>query len=590
MSAFDSEVSEIRLQEIVGSPEGQHFHYSPSLKSGISPGSSIVNMRVSANRQDLSIPAQDYTFTAADNEKKVISRFLFNTYIGFDDNDFECKIKRRLNYNMSERALNEQVITPTIISGISRNILGPMSGYEFEARLSGYDTVIASTIPLNSNLFKINFLNPNATDIHGQFSEFALAITNKQPKMVDVTTLQPEDLTAVETAEVANAGNPLTEVLRFGAADEIFNVYDEAYAEFSQLQEFQSATLPYDTSPAVSVSGLRFELDRNLPEPDGEDTGKISGIIGKVEIIDYIINDDVQADPNDVTGNVYRVYFDDVQSAPRFSLRDINEGTVELGIDDERTGIIVTSELIELDTNTVDALGNEIYDYYFTVDTTNALPGKIYIINAKRLIQTKLIILQNNFRVDTVDSEGNSIFQENTVNVAKAGSFDIQPLYIVFALIDNAHVNNIVVEEIRPTGNETFTPQWITSSRTYTDINSQGTIVEPIVLSGGSSQDLQPCDFEDLSAQSAAILDFQVTQPLRPAKRNLLNVFVSENKAQKIGLKEFFGEDRIAITPSRSNNVGYFLTAQTLITVPGDPPTRTTPGDIELSITLREQI
>ena len=590
MSAFASEVSEIRLQEIVGSPEGQHFHYSPSLKSGISPGSSIVNMRVSANRQDLSIPAQDYTFTAADNEKKVISRFLFNTYIGFDDNDFECKIKRRLNYNMSERALNEQVITPTIISGISRNILGPMSGYEFEARLSGYDTVIASTIPLNSNLFKIHFLNPNATYIHGQFSEFALALTNKQPKMVDVTTLQPEDLTAVETAEVANAGNPLTEVLRFGAADEIFNVYDEAYAEFSQLQEFQSATLPYDTSPAVSVSGLRFELDRNLPEPDGEDTGKISGIIGKVEIIDYIINDDVQADPNDVTGNVYRVYFDDVQSAPRFSLRDINEGTVELGIDDERTGIIVTSELIELDTNTVDALGNEIYDYYFTVDTTNALPGKIDIINAKRLIQTKLIILQNNFRVDTVDSEGNSIFQENTVNVAKAGSFDIQPLYIVFALRDNAQVNNIVVEEIRPTGNETFTPQWITSSRTYTDINSQGTIVEPIVLSGGSSQDLQPCDFEDLSAQSAARLDFQVTQPLRPAKRNLLNVFVSENKAQKIGLKEFFGEDRIAITPSRSNNVGYFLTAQTLITVPGDPPTRTTPGDIELSITLREQI
>ena len=590
LSAFSSEVSEIRLQEIVGSPEGQHFHYSPSLKSGISPGSSLVNMRVSANRQDLSIPAQDYTLTAADDEKKVIAPFLYNTYIGFDDDDFECKIKRRLNYNMSERALNEQVITPTVIAGVSRNILGPMSGYEFQARLSGYDTVVASTIPLSSNFFKIHFLNPNAGDIHGQYSEFALALTNKQPRMVDVTTLQPEDLTAIETAEVANAGSPLTEVLRFGAANEIFNVYDEAYAEFSQLQEFQSATLPYDTSPAVSTNGLRFELDSNLPEPDGEDSGKISGIIGKVEIIDYIISEDVAQDPDDATGYVYRVYFDDVQAAPRFSLRDINEGTVELGIDDERTGIIVTSELIEENTNEVDPLGNIIYDYYFTVDTTNALAGKIDLINAQGIIQTKLIILQNNFRIDTVDEDGNSIFQEQTVNVAKAGSFDIQPLYVVFALRDNAQINNIVIEEVRPTGNTTFTPQWITSSRTYTEANSQGTLVEPIVLSGGSSLDLQPSDFEDVSPQSAAKLDFQVTQPLRPPKRNLLSVFVSSNEAQKINLKQFFGEDRIAITPSRSNNVGYFLTAQTLITVPGDPPTRTPPGDIELSITLREQI
>lgn len=539
LSVNTDETVRLSFRKIKGSPDGVHFHYSPSIHNQISKKTKEVELLVSSDNTSVTIQNGSFD-TVEDNNKKVIADGLYNTYISNVD-EFSGDIYRYNWFSLNQRPIGDEVLLTdgTVIQPANQT---------FTAKLTGLnDTILATNTAIESSEFIIHWLNPVPRDpriSNRHFSDFAFSITEKEPSI--------EDVVDPETSETVQE-------LRFGNNSEKYDFYTD---RISMVSNQSSESLNIDGIESGEWSptyGVKFEIDPRLPRPSGEDSGDISLLYGKVALVDYNITE------TSVDGSFYRLYFQSPSAAP--DITDDDVGYIDVGIDGNLSNINIESTI---QSETVVENEIEVEKYYILVSGSDA--GQL---SGGDTIQLKIVSLESRFRIQNYDSSGNNRFERKLLTQNKIVKFSSDKFYIVLGMQDYARVNGVVVEEIYPTYRFTYNPEWITTSES---IDSEGNDINYIVNSGGSSIVNSPSNFFNDDRLSGVSFDSQTRQPLRPGN-DIYNLFVDQDYKDQIKLDDVFNRDRYKLTRTLRNNEALFLIANRVDAA----------GDISVTITNKEQ-
>ena len=550
--AYPSQVSvssdlacRIDIEEVVGSPDGAHYNFSPSLHNGVHADSNIYNFQYQLNSNNtldiVTGGADGDALQLDDQDGHIIADGVYNQFVNYDD-DSEHKtftIRRR---NGSHALVDSTVLDSSKTDG---SIISPLAGSTFTGKVSNYKAVAASTVPIESNEFKIHFLNPIAKDPYAggrHFAEFGVGIV---PFLPEIDTIN---------------GN----VLRFRNSANTLETFDKnkfPFVEFSCVgTQFDYATKT-DYAEWDPGYGHRFAVDPRLPNPTGEDSGRVCSIRGQVRNESYPV-DSVVAGTGTYAGK-WKVVFN--STPPSSAVLDIAGGTSEVGVADIGLNLFYVTEPV---------FSNETqkWSLYVSGDITDSGTGTG--TRAVTAVQVKTITLTDDFQLESYDDDGGKKFTHREFTTSKAVRFNSQPLYLVIAMKDGAKVNCILVEEISKNGVNTHTPVFIKDSSTLTVTNS-----------GGSSNILSPSAFNSEKRLSSIRFDSSTLNPLRPG-RVLYSFFLGANTPQKIDLSNIFGRDRKGLARGLLNNNAVFFTASNLDSTNGIGGSL---GNLEMTITAKEQ-
>ena len=154
----------------------------------------------------------------------------------------------------------------------------------------------------------------------------------------------------------------------------------------------------------------------------------------------------------------------------------------------------------------------------------------------------------------------------------KLFTYGVYPLYLVGKLMDNAKINNIVINE------ESLTFKKSTSPKLYFTQNSNGFIDD--VSSTATNTNDPPTNFVEIDRLASAAVDTQNERSLRPTITKDI-FYVGENQTKEVDMTKVFGVDRNVITPDNNNIEATFITAKQL----GSGSNKFTQG----SLNFREQ-
>lgn len=550
--AYPSQVSvssdlacRIDIEEVVGSPDGAHYNFSPSLHNGVHADSNIYNFQYQLNSNNtldiVTGGADGDALQLDDQDGHIIADGVYNQFVNYDD-DSEHKtftIRRR---NGSHALVDSTVLDSSKTDG---SIISPLAGSTFTGKVSNYKAVAASTVPIESNEFKIHFLNPIAKDPYAggrHFAEFGVGIV---PFLPEIDTIN---------------GN----VLRFRNSANTLETFDKnkfPFVEFSCVgTQFDYATKT-DYAEWDPGYGHRFAVDPRLPNPTGEDSGRVCSIRGQVRNESYDVDEVVEG--TGIYDGQWKVVFN--STPPSSAVLDIAGGTSEVGVADIGLNLFYVTEPV---------FSNETqkWSLYVSGDITDSGTGTG--TRAVTAVQVKTITLTDDFQLESYDDDGGKKFTHREFTTSKAVRFNSQPLYLVIAMKDGAKVNCILVEEISKNGVNTHTPVFIKDSSTLTVTNS-----------GGSSNILSPSAFNSEKRLSSIRFDSSTLNPLRPG-RVLYSFFLGANTPQKIDLSNIFGRDRKGLARGLLNNNAVFFTASNLDSTNGIGGSL---GNLEMTITAKEQ-
>ena len=550
--AYPSQVSvssdlacRIDIEEVVGSPDGAHYNFSPSLHNGVHADSNIYNFQYQLNSNNtldiVTGGADGDALQLDDQDGHIIADGVYNQFVNYDD-DSEHKtftIRRR---NDSHALVDSTVLDSSKTDG---SIISPLAGSTFTGKVSNYKAVAASTVPIESNEFKIHFLNPIAKDPYAggrHFAEFGVGIV---PFLPEIDTIN---------------GN----VLRFRNSANTLETFDKnkfPFVEFSCVgTQFDYATKT-DYAEWDPGYGHRFAVDPRLPNPTGEDSGRVCSIRGQVRNESYDVDEVVEG--TGIYDGQWKVVFN--STPPSSAVLDIAGGTSEVGVADIGLNLFYVTEPV---------FSNETqkWSLYVSGDITDSGTGTG--TRAVTAVQVKTITLTDDFQLESYDDDGGKKFTHREFTTSKAVRFNSQPLYLVIAMKDGAKVNCILVEEISKNGVNTHTPVFIKDSSTLTVTNS-----------GGSSNILSPSAFNSEKRLSSIRFDSSTLNPLRPG-RVLYSFFLGANTPQKIDLSNIFGRDRKGLARGLLNNNAVFFTASNLDSTNGIGGSL---GNLEMTITAKEQ-
>lgn len=571
ISVTSSQPAQIKIISVPTSPEGMHTHYSPSLVAGVSNRSREVDLAIGPDGSTITVVSSGDTLTSADYDAHIIADGVYNGYIN-PTSQTGANVMRRDSYEPEERAFSQ--FTSTSSDGRVRQWDRTITN----ARLSNLNTVVASTFPITSNVFKVHFLNKSLLDpaFNQQVANFAIGFTQQEPKLVPTGTILAE---SYETGDDAPSA-----LLRFGQGNEILNVRDMPHAIYANAIE---GVDPFSGEDFVE---LNFVRDRFLLDPeienisdtsDGEnDGGKISAMLVEIRLETYQY-DEIES----IGANQYRIKFFTKERSPDISQNEVDSYSIELGSGNDPSGITVISPRTEVQVG-VDEGGDPIYNYYLDLNISNAVDGAFDDIVSTRIFQLKSIHILENALVNTRNDEGNIVTESRDLVPAIRAGFNVLPLYPVFALGDYARINNIVIEEYTPTGKKTHTPQFISSSISY---DTQGDVVTTIQNTGGSSAQFRPANFQSLSLASSILSDEDIEQPLRNSEL-IYSSYIDGGKTSTVNLNKIFGFDRKVIQPNRLKNQAYFFTLSRIKSGTPEAPEYTIAGEAEVALTLREQL
>lgn len=527
VSSNSSETVKISIKEIVSSPDGYHYFYAPSLHNNtISDKSRIVELELNANRDELTI-LNDEIFTEKDNNSKIIADGIYNSYISYNNNETTAKIKRRNAYNLVDnKTLGEKSI------GVSGQEID-LADYKFTARLTNYDTIVASDIPITERFFKIHFLNPISTE-NRNFAEFIISVTDKKPSIVD------DQL----KFDVENTENGLD-----------YDFSNEISVEWSQYEEHINID-GKEIADWDPTYGYRLEIDPRLTRPQGTDSGRISVLVGNIIYDNYEYESYTTVSDQE---NLYELIFRSQSDAPFIEDSDL-ANNIDLGINDESADIIVRGKVEPIIEN---VNGIPVTKYKMLVE------GDISKLeNNNKIFQTKTLTLEDGWTVESYNADNTPRFSSKEIIVRKKIKFSSNTRYLVIGLRDKARINNIVVEEISPTTTYAHTPNWLSSTP------------EVIVYSGGSSIELTPASYNQKERLSSIRYDSQLLQPLRPGEE-LYSFYIEPGDTSPVELTNIFGRDRKTITTGLYNNRVVVFTANRV----GNQPV----GNIEIGVSIKEQ-
>ena len=550
--AYPSQVSvssdlacRIDIEEVVGSPDGAHYNFSPSLHNGVHADSNVYNFQYQLNSNNtldiVTGGADGDALQLDDQDGHIIADGVYNQFVNYDD-DSEHKtftIRRR---NGSHALVDSTVLDSSKTDG---SIISPLAGSTFTGKVSNYKAVAASTVPIESNEFKIHFLNPIAKDPYAggrHFAEFGVGIV---PFLPEIDTIN---------------GN----VLRFRNSANTLETFDKnkfPFVEFSCVGtqfDYATKTEYAEWDPGY---GHRFAVDPRLPNPTGEDSGRVCSIRGQVRNESYDVDEVVEG--TGIYDGQWKVVFN--STPPSSAVLDIAGGTSEVGVADIGLNLFYVTEPV---------FSNETqkWSLYVSGDITDSGTGTG--TRAVTAVQVKTITLTDDFQLESYDDNGGKKFTHREFTTSKAVRFNSQPLYLVIAMKDGAKVNCILVEEISKNGVNTHTPVFIKDSSTLTVTNS-----------GGSSNILSPSAFNSEKRLSSIRFDSSTLNPLRPG-RVLYSFFLGANTPQKIDLSNIFGRDRKGLARGLLNNNAVFFTASNLDSTNGIGGSL---GNLEMTITAKEQ-
>jgi len=529
ISVSSDKAVRIDVEELYGSPDGMHYHYSPSLHKGIGDTSETVDLTFSSDGGTIQLANTELTFTESQYGAKIIADGIYNAYLGRDDqSETSAPLQRHTGgYTLTNSEIGDQVLKS------DGTVFNPRDGQPITARLSKY-TVAASTKGIYANEFKIHWLNPIPRDNNGRvYADYFVGVSYEAPA-IDVD------------------GN-----LVFGPDDQPYDVEKSLSVQWTNTNTLLD-TKNREIRDLENGYSTLLQVDPRLPAPVGANSGRISAIHGKVSIIDYPI------DPNIVDNGdgTFRVNFT-TAGYPPVDPRDL--GVAEVGINrntafkaDGVTPVLFT-DVVKLDPGTS--------QYYATIDYDISNGGAVTVTS----IQAKTLTLSDDWQLNSFNQSGGARFGNRKFSVSRTLRFNIQPLYPVVGLRDNAKVNNIIIEEITPQNVSSFTPSWITDDTAIT--------IETVA---GESDVLAPSAFNSEDRLSSIRFDSSTLQPLRrPAgKTNVVHsFFVGANQPERIDLESVFNQDRKGVTPGQLNNKAYFFTATG---VDGG-------GNIEMTLTVKEQ-
>ena len=523
----------IDIEQIQGSSDGFHHHYSPSLsKERIGPTANLVFNSTGT----VLTYANNSPIEASFNRSKIIADGVYNVYI-----DTEGNILRRSTDGVFDFILQQRSIANR--TRLNNGQEFEPRGSEIEARFSE-TTYVASDVPINAEQFKIHFLVPQGRD--GQFgsrhfADFLISFSEDAPlRNVDGDLVFGE----LEQPFVIN-----------GALDE------RLFVEWTQLEERNnSAGLEeLEWEPGY---GDRFEIDaRQKPSdlPKGEDGGRVGAINGTIETFDIEV-DQITPGTGEFVG-LFKILFDANASVPQQLI--VNSlGTGEIGVNGISTGIRFAGPTGPGDERVfVGTEGNPTQTYVYVDGNPPGDPTAI---------QLRSLVISSAWELDSLNQNGNPRFRRQLWRYNRVFSFNLLPLYLVIGMRDGAELNNIVVEEIHPDGTVTHTPNWITGDNS--GIN--------IINSGGAIVTEAPSNFESETRLQGSRFDTQTTQPMRPGEV-LFSFFVDANKPTDIDLTNIFDFDRQSLSTGIYNNRAIFFTANQLTLGGG--------GNVEMALTVKEQ-
>lgn len=188
----------------------------------------------------------------SDDNARIISDGIYGTYV---NPAYDASTGRTTN--VLRRSSDYALTTNSVLKYRKTNgsILNPSDNPTFSGVLSNYNTIVASSVGIAANNFKIHFLNPRAVDpshLGYHFAEFAISLSPYPP--------------------VAPGGDADDNKVQFEYAANQFKDFDLKefpYVEYCHqgvAYSYSSRAEVYEWDPSY---GDQMQIDPRLPEPDG---------------------------------------------------------------------------------------------------------------------------------------------------------------------------------------------------------------------------------------------------------------------------------------------------------------------------------
>ncbi len=448
----------------------------------------------------------------------------------------------------------------------------------FTAILSKQETVVASTVPIQSNEFKIHFLIPQPRDpqvsgSHWGRPDLGSHLADFSVGVVPYYPVEPGGDGDTDRLQFNHGTSSAPDYKFLTVKDHVFGEYTHRRTEYSASQRAERR----EWEPGY-VEAL--EVDPRFSQPPGNDRGYVAAIKGRVRNISYEVLSTNAVTPADGIGQFGlfdKLTFATGESGPSDTIIKFDaQGNpmTEVGINFSGTGKYYRST-VQTPEN-----GNKfIYVDSVADDSgagTTSLQTDIDALTSVGIVpkvQSKSLTLTDDFQAKSYNDSGEETFTDNQFTKSVGLSFNSQPLYPVFLMGDHAKINNIIVEEIFSDGSSScHNPVFVRDTETYNPALD-------IIGSGNSTQALMPGSFNSSDRLSSLKYDQSVLQPLRPG--TVINSFyVEADKPTRINLENIYRQDRRGLTRGLTNQKATYFVATSL---------DTSQGSIEMTVTTKEQ-
>lgn len=546
ISASSDKNTRIDVLECNGCPGGHGHFYAPSIQNG--QRGIVDNFRISTSG-DLLFVDPEKEFSENDNDKKIIGPGIFSSYVFTKPGDLQAlSIRRRLGTQRINTPIDPfsfQSDDSAIVNGEETTLLG----YQFTGRLSGFDDVIASSVPISKPNIKVQFLNPIRRDEFGQFAEFRIGITSKKPEVAAYEEESEEEILLFD-------GEPL-------------NLGDEIFGEFAQFQATKNLQ-GVETGERDPRAGNTMQQDFRIGRPLGSSSGDCSEL--NFEIRDIIIKN-VSYSSTDTSGELEGDNFIIFEAIP--PIIDVQGG--EIGTFD---GNQFVSSGIEFTFNVITFFNEQTGFNNFIA----SISGDISQISD---------ISENGIALRSIRCFGRFI------NTSRIFPFIAQEYYLFVAMRDNARINNIVVKEFDDTSSFSHTPLWIKGEESNIDVIQIGAGDAPFgvtdklplsneyidlngnfVMGGLTFTGNTPTNFVETKRLDSVLFDNQLSLPLRPSSLKT-SLYLGANQTESVNMNHIFETDRYKLSKGTFNNK--YLHISSIVTDSDET------GTIQLNISGREQ-
>ena len=440
-------------------------------------------------------------------------------------------------------------------TGITTSI-GIGTAYPHKVRLSNYDVHFASDFPLTGSEIKIQFMNPDNRDgissyrSGTHFTDIMVGVTDRKPSVTGANTLLGWSNTEVPWKDYGNVSGGYVGQGNTSILPESEILFAEHTHSFANLDE---DGVEVGESFAPSNFKVRMGEDIRIPTVTSASGGNCSTVFVKVNKEDDLATDVLQVylqneTPTGVstTGNRYYLIKSD--------------GGFSGGITDWLGGQVVYQN----PDGTANLSSNAKYaQREATPFTYNGAPSE-FIEITDSVKQSSAYDASKGAIGDGNGNDSGLIIKGRTVQLrasvigspkVKLFTYGVYPLYLVGKLMDNAKINNIVINE------KSLTSKKATSPKLYFTQNSNGFIDD--VSSDATNTNDPPTNFIEIDRLSSASVDTQNERKLRDTVTKDI-FYVGENQTKEVDMRKVFGVDRNVITPDNNNIEATFITAKQL--------------------------